>query len=319
MKLHRLKLALVTRRYPPMIGGAEKVFSYLATALSALGAEVTVLTSQPSDPKVLMCADQLVQPDYEIQDSQRLRTAVKVERLVTSPLRVWGTLLYMSQLARWFRKHAVDLAYVSMLKHDAYTVVNAARRFDFPVVLRPEGAGATGDIAWQSWGNFGRQIGRQCRHADAFVAISPAVETELRNAWEQGTLRPATWDHWIHRPEATPRIVMISNGVPIPDVPWQPRRTWSTAPHAVFVGRLAPEKGLLTLVDAWPQVCAKYPAARLVLMGEGPEQPELEARVKLRGLTLVLVKQFTFLGSGLIQPAYCATPTCSYCRLARKE
>ena len=42
-----MKLALVTRRYPPLIGGAEKVLSYLAPALAAEGAEVTVLTSRP--------------------------------------------------------------------------------------------------------------------------------------------------------------------------------------------------------------------------------------------------------------------------------
>ena len=40
------RLALVTRRYPPLIGGAEKVLSYLAAALAAEGAEVTVLTSR---------------------------------------------------------------------------------------------------------------------------------------------------------------------------------------------------------------------------------------------------------------------------------
>jgi hypothetical protein len=46
-------------------------------------------------------------------------------------------------------------------------------------MLRPEGAGATGDIAWQSWGRFGRTIARRCRQADAVVAISPAVRAEL--------------------------------------------------------------------------------------------------------------------------------------------
>ena len=42
-----MKVALITRRYPPLIGGAEKVLSYLAPALAAEGAEVAVLTAQP--------------------------------------------------------------------------------------------------------------------------------------------------------------------------------------------------------------------------------------------------------------------------------
>ena len=91
-------------------------------------------------------------------------------RLETSRLRFWGTWRYMHNLKRWFYENPIDLAYVSMLKHDAYTVIGAGERLGFPVVLRPEGAGATGDIAWQSWGNFGRTIGRRCRRATAFVS-----------------------------------------------------------------------------------------------------------------------------------------------------
>ena len=37
MNSRPLKLALVTRRYPPLIGGAEKVLSYLASALAVAG------------------------------------------------------------------------------------------------------------------------------------------------------------------------------------------------------------------------------------------------------------------------------------------
>ena len=44
-----MKVALLTRRYPPLIGGAERVLSYLARELAAEGAEVTVLTNRPSD------------------------------------------------------------------------------------------------------------------------------------------------------------------------------------------------------------------------------------------------------------------------------
>src|SRR5271156_2313341 len=44
--LRPMRLALVTRRYPPLIGGAERVLSYLAPALAAEGAEVDVLTAR---------------------------------------------------------------------------------------------------------------------------------------------------------------------------------------------------------------------------------------------------------------------------------
>ncbi|MGZ3430323.1 MAG: glycosyltransferase family 4 protein [Isosphaeraceae bacterium] len=260
-----LKLALVTRRYPPLIGGAEKVLSYLAEALAREGAEVTVLTSRAPGMKDLPRHEQDPIPGARGRGCGRLT----VVRLATSRLRFVGTWLYMRNLARWFAAHPVDLAYVSMLKHDAYVAVEAGQRQDFPVVLRPEGAGATGDLAWQAWGSFGRKIGNRCKQADAFVAISREIAREL----SEGGYEPA-------------RIHALPNGVPVPESAWQRRPGWRTAPRAVFVGRLAPEKGLKTLIDAWPAVRTAHPGARLTLIGEGPERPALVVQARSLGLTL---------------------------------
>ncbi|WP_422927896.1 glycosyltransferase family 4 protein [Singulisphaera sp. PoT] len=249
-----MRLALVSRRYPPLIGGAEKVLSYLAPALAAEGAAVTVLTARaPGLPP----SETVPVPNGSL----------RVERLETSPVRFVGTWLYMRQLHGWFARNPVDLAYVSMLKHDAFVAVAAGRRLRFPVVLRPEGAGATGDLAWQGWGRFGRTIGRRCREADAIVSISRAITDELLVAGYDPN-----------------RIHELPNGVPIPEAAWTPRADWAEAPRAAYVGRLAPEKGLDTLVDAWPAVLARYPLAVLTLVGEGPERPNLEAQVARLGL-----------------------------------
>jgi glycosyltransferase involved in cell wall biosynthesis len=246
-----LRLALVSRRYPPQIGGGEKVMSYLAAALAAEGADVTVLCCQAFDV------------DLPAQEDDGPR----IVRLPSSPVRGWGTVRYMAALGAWLRRNPVDLAYVSMLKHDAYATLGAARSRGFPVVLRPEGAGATGDIAWQGWGRGGRVIARRCRRADALVAISPSVRAELLAAGYDPS-----------------RVVDLPNGVPVPELAWTPRADWTRAPSAVFVGRLAPEKGLHALVDAWPIVRRAHPAARLTMIGEGPERTSLEAKIAGLGL-----------------------------------
>jgi glycosyltransferase involved in cell wall biosynthesis len=246
-----VKIALVTRRYPPLIGGAERVLSYLAPALAAQGAAVVVVTSRPNLPP---------QPTPP--------SSVPVVHLPSPRIRMLGTWFYMRSLRTWFARNRIDIAYVSMLKHDAFVTVAAGKKFGFPVVLRPEGAGATGDLAWQSWGRFGRAIAKRCVQADAVVAISSAIESELLEA---GYLRE--------------KIVPLPNGVPVPDHPWRPRDAWQAVPRAIFVGRLAAEKGLDVLVDAWPRVLESHPAARLTLMGEGPERPLLEHRIHRLGLT----------------------------------
>jgi glycosyltransferase involved in cell wall biosynthesis len=173
----------------------------------------------------------------------------------------------MAALRSWFRRNRVDLAYVSMLKHDAYVVVGEARRQGFPVVLRPEGAGATGDIAWQGWGRFGGRIARRCRQADAVVAISQAIRDELA----ADGYHPA-------------RIHELPNGVPVPEVPWAPPPRTGSGLRGIFIGRLAPEKGLDVLVEAWAQVVRERPEARLRILGEGPARATLEEQVARRGL-----------------------------------
>ena len=244
-----MKVALVTRRYPPLIGGAERVLSYLAPALAA---EVTVVTTITHDPNI-----------------RPPSSPVPVVYLPTSRLRVLGTALYMRSLHNWLLAHRPDLIYVSMLKHDAYVAVGVGQMLGIPVVLRPEGAGETGDLAWQKWGRFGRRIGNRCKRADAFVAISPAIHAELAaGGYDEA------------------KIHDLPNGVPVPEVPWG---TGVSVPNpylrVAFVGRLASEKNLATLIDAWPIVLDRIPGARLLLIGDGPERPALEARAAGLGLS----------------------------------
>lgn len=56
------------------------------------------------------------------------------------------------------------------------------------------------------------------------------------------------------------------------------------APLILFVGRLAPEKELPSLINALARVVLKIPSARLVLVGDGPDRAQLEARISELGL-----------------------------------
>lgn len=254
-----MKIVLISRRYPPLIGGAEKVFSYLARALAAEGSEVMVLTAQPTGP-----GKEAPETESVVVGEGRLT----VVRLPTSRWRFLGTWLYMRHLRHWLTSHEVDIAYISMLKHDAYATVSIGKRRGFPVVLRPEGAGATGDVAWHGWGRFGKRIAEECKNADAIVSISSAITDELTHAgFDPSKIHP------------------LPNGVPIPETPWNRRADWRARPRAIYVGRLAPEKGLDLLIDAWPDVLRAFPTARLSLIGEGPERPALEARASALGLS----------------------------------
>lgn len=55
-------------------------------------------------------------------------------------------------------------------------------------------------------------------------------------------------------------------------------------PHLLAIGRLSPEKGFDLLLEAMVAVRTHYPAANLVLLGQGTEEARLRARCRKLGL-----------------------------------
>lgn len=70
------------------------------------------------------------------------------------------------------------------------------------------------------------------------------------------------------------RIRVIENGV---DTAQFSPDGGSDRGTVLYVGRLVPRKGVRYLLEAFAQVLADHPTARLVIAGEGPERPGLEA------------------------------------------
>ena len=85
---------------------------------------------------------------------------------------------------------------------------------------------------------------------------------------------------------------MIYNGVePVPSLSPEERearrREWGVGPDDVLVAAVAnyrEVKGLDVLVDAFAAAAASAPGLRLILIGEGPMRPSLEAQVRSLGL-----------------------------------
>lgn len=105
------------------------------------------------------------------------------------------------------------------------------------------------------------------RRACGSVCVSEGVR---RFAVDRGRLDPR-------------RLTVIPNGVDLARIDRArptPRVSLGLSPSdrlVLFVGRLDPQKGLATLLDAWPRVLAAHPAATLLLVGDGPERPRVDA------------------------------------------
>src|SRR5690606_27289788 len=116
--------------------------------------------------------------------ASELDGSVRIVRLPLLRVRLLGTLHFHRQLRRWLaeNRESLDVVYVSMLKHAAFASLQECRRLGLPIVLRPEGAGETGDVHWQQTARGGRRIARLCRQAPAIVAPSPVIQQEMLDA-----------------------------------------------------------------------------------------------------------------------------------------
>jgi glycosyltransferase involved in cell wall biosynthesis len=109
---------------------------------------------------------------------------------------------------------------------------------------------------------------------DAYIVPSPSVAESIRAAFGRGVRR----------------VEVVPYGI---DPAWFDRgpretsaaRRASAAPVIGTVARLAPQKSIHDLIDAMPFVLRARPAARLLIVGDGPLRSDLEARCQRLGLT----------------------------------
>jgi glycosyltransferase involved in cell wall biosynthesis len=115
---------------------------------------------------------------------------------------------------------------------------------------------------------------RESRAASAVVAFLQTVH-RMKGTWKNEV------DAYVAASEFS-RKKLIEGGLPRQKMFVKPNFLSSAPPvgrgegeYALFVGRLAPEKGIVPLLQAWPQVFAKT-SIRLKIAGDGPMRAEVE-------------------------------------------
>jgi len=91
-------------------------------------------------------------------------------------------------------------------------------------------------------------------------------------------------------PEIMTHSSVIHNGLSVPALLPSPLPT--DAPRLLCVGRLAVEKGFDVAITAFASIADRFPNARLIVAGDGPERSSLERQVAQLGLGDIV----TFIG-----------------------
>jgi glycosyltransferase involved in cell wall biosynthesis len=275
------KICILTETYYPVVGGGETQARSLAESLADEGFSVVVLTRR-SHPNLAR--------------SERFGS-VTVRRLPPTGYqhyKKWG-LLTTSFPALIRLRQQYDVLFVSGFRVVGMTAVLVSKLFGKACVLKADSLGEmSGDFFSAGLARVGLSPSspplrpflwlrnRILRRADAFVAISSAVATELRaNGVKPSAIRMIPNSVDVHRFSAVApqerAALRRTLGLPSGDK------------IVVYTGRLVSYKGLPLLLRVWQDISAKHHDVRLLLVGSGGLdihncEAELKAYVGANGL-----------------------------------
>jgi glycosyltransferase involved in cell wall biosynthesis len=237
---------MVSYRWPPVYGGAGKQAQRLAVRLLSRGVAVTALTARH---------DKNLAP-REVIDG------VSVRRLGVGPWRRHRAAFFFVAAALHLLRHAgrIDVVHVLGAYLRVVPVVAAARLAGKKTVIKMTSHG-TDDPASSGQRALGALIRHAMRRADAVISLGGAMSesyrqsglpdvklVEIPNGVEADRFRPLPADE--DRGTLKDRM-----GIPY------------DAEVVTFVGPVSRDKGVDTLLLAWPQILDFKPRAYLLLVG----------------------------------------------------
>lgn len=263
------KVLLVSNDYPPVLGGIQ---SYVRDFLSLVNAPVTVLASR-SDVRAAAAYDAATGiPTYRYPTRMLLPTpavAAAMSTIIAAEgiTTVWfGAAAPLALLAPAARRAGATRIVASTHGHEVgWSMIPGGRQ-----ALRR--IGDTVDVV-----SYISEYTRG-RLADAFgphpewIRMPSGVDTSYFQP--AGGLGQPARDEGVSDGMADGVTGGVNGGGLEP----------GTGVTVVCLSRLVPRKGQDTLVRVWPEVVARYPDTRLVIVGSGPYEARLKAMVAQRGL-----------------------------------
>ena len=249
-------------------GGSERVLSTIANffAEPCRGWQVTLLTFDSGE-----------EPFYRLHPAVE-HHALAIQRLCGAcPRGTHRNLCYLWKLRRALRRSRPDVILAFVDRSNVATLL-ASRGLGVPVVISER-------VNPRHWpiGGPGWRVLRRLLYPRAAALV---VQTRAAQSGYPAWLRPLT--------RVIPNPVVPREGAE--QVPC----TRPDGQTVIAAGRLVPQKGFDVLLQAFARVAPCRPGWRLVIWGEGPERPALEAlrtelsldgRASLPGVTPVLGRE----------------------------
>lgn len=252
-----LKIAVVTETYPPEINGVAKSLSQMVGGLLSRGHCVRLFR-----PKQNYTDQSSTQGDLEHVTLPGFRIPLYRDLRFGLPLK--------QRLMREWRRRRPDVVQVVTEGPLGWAAVRAARALKLPVVSDFR----TNFDAYSSHYGLGpikRLVENYLRrlHNDTACTLVPTREMRTRlqaSGYERLEVVGRGVDTRLFHPDRRDNSLRASWGCNAEDL------------AIVHVGRIAPEKNISLAVEAFYEMRKQQPRAKLILVGDGPERPNLEAK-----------------------------------------
>ena len=246
-----MRVAMLIQSYLPRLGGAEKQLAAICRKLRQQGMEPSIITRRYAGMAPFEVIDQT--PVYRMPAPR------------PKPLAALCYLLFGLNKIRQLQPHVI---HAHELLSPTDMAVAAKRRWHIPLVVKVLRGGKLGDLYKLNHRASGRaRIRRMKESVDIFLSISQEIESELvREGIGAGHCRfvPNGVDMAVYHPVSDQDKADLRRQLQLPQ-----------GLLCIYSGRLAAEKGLPVLLQAWQTFSQSHPQANLLVLGSGEMEAEL--------------------------------------------
>jgi len=244
---------MLVNEYPPLpVGGAERQAERLAVYLAGHEWPVWVLTRRAGGlpPNETRDEVRIIRP--ETRGPGKFKT-------ISFVLGCW--------VALWRLRHRYEILHAHLAYGPAFAAVLAARLIGKKVIVKLGNSGIYGDILASQKTLRGRlRLFVLRRWADVIIILNEDMHNEALAVGFDPS-----------------RLAKMKNGIDVGVFSPSYQKLEETV-NVLYIGRLAAQKSLQTLIEAFAQAAQDCPELRLTMVGDGPERPALEAKTRELGV-----------------------------------
>ena len=264
--VYRMKVAFVNQGWdtisPPVSAASIPIWTYETAKRLAEDCEVVIYSRRNEDQAAVETYENIEYRRVSVGGSKLSNGSAKFISKVFKPFRYLSSRLYYLpyalRVALDLRQQQCDIVHV----HNFSQFIPTIRAFNphIKVVLHMH-------CEWLSQFEL-NVLAPRLAQVNLIVSCSDYITDKIKARFPEVAARCRTVYNGVDTHQFAEALVIAQqSALQATETSEHPAKDVQAAPNLLFVGRVSPEKGLHTLISAFPEIVAKFPAAQLFIIG----------------------------------------------------